>query len=175
MSVSTMKSTIDKGILTNLIQSRQYEFFLFDLDNTLYDERLYLFPAYKEISLYIGKHYGLNPSETEQFLITGFENAGRSNLFNRLCAKFQIPEPAMPDMLHILRTVHLPAPIGLFEKAKHFMEALLKAGKKIYVITNGNVEQQQNKIHLIEWHGMDKQIEFVLASGMKPKPEKGCF
>jgi FMN phosphatase YigB (HAD superfamily) len=159
----------------NLIDINSYNFFIFDLDNTLYDEKLYLFHAYKQISVHLANQYGLSGQLIEKYLTTHFEEAGRGNLFNKLCAEFNIPEGAIKGMLFDLRTVQIPQPIELYKNARILLETIAITGKNLFVITNGNPQQQQNKINSIHWHGLKEHIEFVFASAIKPKPDRAPF
>jgi HAD superfamily hydrolase (TIGR01549 family) len=43
------------------------------------------------------------------------------------------------------------------------------------VITNGNPQQQKNKIKQINWQGLDSKIRFILANEFIPKPNPGSF
>jgi FMN phosphatase YigB (HAD superfamily) len=148
---------------------------IFDLDETLYDERLYLYAGYKEISLSLSHQYNIDATELEQFLIDGFENGGRSTLFDDVCEHFNIPTSAIDDMLHILRTVHIPHSIELFDAMKGLLNDLHHGGKKLFVVTNGNPDQQRNKIKSIRWYDLDKHIVFVIAADHKPKPDRAAF
>jgi len=43
--------------------------------------------------------------------------------------------------------------------------------KKLFIITNGNPEQQLNKIKQTEWHGLEKYLVCYFADETTPKPE----
>ena len=66
----------------------KYENFIFDLDNTLYDETEYLFRAYQNIA---GKLSGKNAkkkAEYFKFLKNTFLKEGRQNLFDKFLINF---------------------------------------------------------------------------------------
>ena len=39
-----------------------------------------------------------------------------------------------------------------------------------FVLTNGNTEQQKNKIRNIYWAGLDSYLQIVFANDIEPKP-----
>ena len=55
----------------NLFDS--YQVIIFDLDNTLYDESVYLFSAYNDIGKFIEKQVGGYSGEYVSFLVTSFK------------------------------------------------------------------------------------------------------
>ena len=63
----------------NLIMTK-YDSYIFDLDNTLYDEKIYLFSAYKEIADYISSETKINSNIIFNFLIQTFSSEGRANI-----------------------------------------------------------------------------------------------
>src|SRR6185312_12856013 len=43
--------------------------------------------------------------------------------------------------------------------------------KKIFIVTNGNPEQQLNKIKQTEWNGLENYLTCYFANEVAPKPE----
>lgn len=154
---------------------QQYEYFLLDLDNTLYDETHYLYPAYQAIAKKLASVYPLNENELEEFLIKTFEQTGREKLFNKLCQNFQIPESTIPEMLSTLRDLKLATSIELYPTAKVFIEKLVIEKKKVFIVTNGNLRQQQNKVNSINWENNFSKLTFIYTASFKPKPNRASF
>ncbi len=152
----------------------KYQYIILDLDDTLYDEKLYLYPAYKKIATSLSQKHSVNATDIEHYLISEFEKGNRKNLFNKLCKQFQIPDLEIDKMLTILRTIQLPK-IELFDKMKGLLDKLIGEKRNLFVITNGNLEQQENKVNSINWEGRDKDIQFVFAANHKPKPDNGSY
>ena len=44
-----------------------------------------------------------------------------------------------------------------------------------FIITNGNVVQQENKIRQIQWKELCQPREVVFANNIEPKPSPGSF
>lgn len=173
MYAFTMKFTTGNINLQQLLAD--YDCFLLDFDGTLYNETDYLFPAYQKTAAYLASKYPANENLIAAYLIDSFTEKGRGNLFNALCLEFQIPESEIPALLEILRTNQTAAPIPLFKKMQWLTGELIKAGKQIFVVTNGNVVQQKNKVSLVNWQGLDKYLTFVYTAEHKPKPDSAAF
>ena len=47
--------------------------------------------------------------------------------------------------------------------------------KQIFIVTNGNVIQQKNKIKNIEFGGLLDHIQVIYADEIKPKPDPEAF
>ena len=153
----------------------QYDVVLFDLDNTLYAEKDYLHAAYKAI----GKNLQLlkerfNAEEISLFLINTFDQFGRDQLFNKLIEHFQITEAGVEQFLNWMREVVLEEKLMLYPTSH---ELLLKALAhcKVFIITNGNVQQQENKVNQIDWCGLRKHIDVIYANATLAKPDPTSF
>lgn len=157
----------------NLLSTKNY--FLIDLDDTLYDESQYLFPAYNAIAKYLQQNFHEDEVAIRTFLKNTFTEEGREYLFNKMFAVFEMEEGIMPALLHIMRTVQLNYKMNLFEVWQDMLTQLQQQQKKIFVITNGNPIQQKNKIAQIDWKGFDQQIEFFCADEWKRKPAIDVF
>ncbi|MCW3126989.1 MAG: Haloacid dehalogenase domain protein hydrolase [Bacteroidetes bacterium] len=157
-----------------MLSLSSYDFIIFDLDGTLYDEALYLYAAYRSIAQKLAATYGLNTGDIESTLIRGFESEGRNGLFNKLCQAYDIPQSAIAGMLQQMRAFEI-SDIALYDKMKDLIRELVTAGKKLFIITNGNPAQQANKIKAIDWQGLDDHIEVIFANTIAPKPDRAAF
>jgi HAD superfamily hydrolase (TIGR01549 family) len=148
-----------------------FSLFIFDLDNTIYNEEDYLLQAYKEIA---DRFAGLFPSLDSNKLFIKmkeiYDRQGREKLFDKFLVAFGIDGSYLPECLKILRTFNPERPLVIYEYSKHILKELQKREKEIFVLTNGNAEQQKNKISQISWDGLDKKINFVFAAEFEPKP-----
>ncbi len=148
-----------------------FSLFIFDLDNTIYNEEDYLFQAYKEIA---DRFAGLYPSPDSKKLFLKmkeiYDKQGREKLFDKFLLKFKIDDRHLHECLNILRSFNPAKPLEMNPYSKQILKELQERGKKIFVLTNGNAEQQKNKIRHISWDGLDKKISFVFAAEFEPKP-----
>ena len=152
-----------------------YKVYLFDLDNTLYDENRYLFESYKLVAKNISDITKIAYEEVFTNIINIFIRDGRSKLFDRLIECYALQGNSLNEFLEILRTITLEEKLVLFHKVKFVLKQLLEANKKIIIVTNGNPIQQQNKIRQIEWEGINNKIVFVYANEIVKKPSLKLF
>jgi HAD superfamily hydrolase (TIGR01549 family) len=148
-----------------------YSLFIFDLDNTLYNEEDYLFQAYMAIG---DKFAGFLPDkdkdELYNILLDTYYKSGRDKLFDNFLERVGLARSYVADCLNILRTFKPGKPLMLFEELKELLRALEYQDKSIFILTNGNVEQQKNKIRNINWDGLEEHIRFIYAEDIEPKP-----
>jgi HAD superfamily hydrolase (TIGR01549 family) len=150
-----------------------YEFslFIFDLDNTIYNEEDYLFQAYLAISdRFASIISDYNGKELYNILKDLYFKEGREKLFDKFLDIVNLDKSYLTDCLNILRTFKPEKPLIINEEVKELLMSLESMGKSIFVLTNGNTEQQKNKIKNILWDGMDETIRFIYADEIEPKP-----
>jgi HAD superfamily hydrolase (TIGR01549 family) len=100
-----------------------------------------------------------------------FEQEGIAEVFNRVRQRFNISDAYREnfDLLHI--TARLPLKLLLFKDMLTFLQDIVVDRKQLFILTNGNPEQQLNKIRQTEWHGLEKYLTCYFADEIKPKPE----
>ena len=155
--------------------AQQYKFFIFDLDNTLYPEMSYLSEAYYNIGLYLGEKESVNPKEIHKYLLEKFIDDGRESLFDSMLSNFNLSNIFLEDLLRILRTFTPKKKIDLFPKIYEILPQIIKNSNKVFVLTNGNVIQQKNKVRNINWRFNDKHLVFIYANEYKQKPAIDSF
>ena len=148
-----------------------FNLYIFDLDNTIYQEEDYLFQGYQAIAEYFAlKDSSLNTTDLFLILKNIYREEGREKLFNKFLKTINIDDSHIPICLKILRTFNPANKLLINSIVKTFISNLITRGKIIFVLTNGNTLQQKNKIKNIKWGGLDKSIQFVLADELEPKP-----
>lgn len=153
---------------------QDYSLVIFDLDNTLYDENIYLFRAYEEIAFYLSQKYAhVLEYEINHFLKNEFLKNGRESLLNKLFIAFDINDE-LKNCLKIMRTVQFQQKITLTNRGKVLVEKAISQSKVI-ILTNGNPMQQKNKIKQIDWGNFSKDIEVIYANEYEPKPSSKVF
>ena len=143
---------------------------IFDLDNTIYRETDYLFPAYHAIGIHVAEKDNIDAPDAGEFLINNFLKSGRKNLFDKFIQHFNIRNTGIEEMMNILRTNKPEEKIEIFPGIRKILDTLLLQQKKIFVLTNGNPSQQRNKIACIDWGKIFNDITFVFADEIKRKP-----
>lgn len=164
--------------MMNMLKSKMlksYRVIVFDLDNTLYDENEYLFAAYADIGCYVARKIGGKAFEYETFLIHTFQKEGRYNLFDKFICNFCLTGIiTKEELLNILRsndkTLHV------YENLKMLLSDLLLIEQhRVYILTNGNVLQQRNKIANLDIPDLLLNIRVIYADDYIPKPSPFCL
>lgn len=153
---------------------KPYKVVVFDLDNTLYDENEYLFAAYADIGYYVGKRTGKKASVYEDYLVQTFQEEGRCDLLNKFISYFSLKEIVTKDnLLYLLRNCNKT--LNVYENQKELLCKLLQAKHIIYILTNGNVLQQKNKINHLDIPDILTKIKLIYANEFIPKPSPYCL
>ena len=137
---------------------------IFDLDNTLIDETIYLFSAYKEIAI------KLNNNEVYHFLSNNFKLNGRQNIYQKLISEFRIKDFELENFLDIIRNHNPKKKIKTLIWFQKFVEEL-NLNLPIYIISNGNVIQQKNKINNIQFPKRVFLKRIIYANQLQKKPD----
>jgi len=146
-----------------------FSLFVFDLDDTLYRETEFLFSAYGEMANYVASRNGGNAEQYKSYLCKSFVEDGRGRLFDKFIANFHLDEVVnVGSLLHIMR--EHKCELHLFPQAKLLLNYLLEAGKQVFILTNGNVEQQQNKVEGLSLPRLYPQIGVIYSNAIEPKP-----
>lgn len=143
---------------------------ILDLDNTIFPEISFLEIRYKYVCQNLFPH---NWTEPYQFLLDEFANHGRSNLFDKFIACYN-PTKNVSEILDIFRcydsSSELPLePYPWFRK----LSKRLNRHFPLFIITNGNKSQQEQKINNLNLINFFPSIYCVFAIdyGGKPRVE----
>ncbi len=152
-----------------IVARSDYGAVVFDLDDTLYPESEYLASADLRIANHLAATRGLDADVVRSSLSRHRASGRRRGLFDVIRNEFDLEDEVIAEMLHILRTVD--APLVLFAWVRAAIEDLLRRRIQIFILTNGHVGQQQNKVALL---GIDVDypaITCVFANDHEPKPD----
>jgi putative hydrolase of the HAD superfamily len=156
----------------------QYNSVIFDLDDTIYPEIEYLKKAYRFIAQSVIKAESrLNSTEDEifSFLIYTFTNEGRDKLFQKMIDKFNINFFSLENFLSCLHNVPLKKnELKVYSHIQKLLVQLSEQNKLIFILTNGNVSQQRNKLNSLNIKlSLFKEIIYASSNGKefeKPNP-----
>lgn len=138
-----------------------YDILLLDLDNSIVDENVYLYSAFDQIT---------KQSEDTEYRLdwiwSRFLTVGRHKLLTTYCNQFNLNNQ-LSNYLEIMRNIKVD--LRIFRKVEKFVSQL---NAKIYIVTNGNRLQQNNKIHNLN---LAINYSTIFASEYdKPKPFTNC-
>ncbi len=149
---------------------KSYKALILDLDNTIYPEKDYLFQVYYLIGEFVEFQEAVPHDQVTKFLVDEFMAKGRDRIFDKMIAHFNLSETYLENCFRLLRTAKLPLPLLIFEDMLLRLQEASEAGLRLFVLTNGNPEQQLNKIKHLEWHGLDQHIKCYFCNEIAPKP-----
>ncbi|NII81938.1 HAD hydrolase-like protein [Pedobacter sp. SG908] len=131
---------------------------IFELDNVLFPEKDYLLQVYYLFAQFIEYTEQKNAQAIISFMQAEYENNGTDGLFEKTAEQFGIDEKYKYnfDLLHL--NARLPLKLLLFKNMLEFMQELVVNRKQIFIVTDGNPEQQLNKIKQTEWNGLEQYL-----------------
>src|SRR6201985_721848 len=142
--------------------------FIFELDNVLYPEKDYLFQVYYLFANLI-EYTELYDAKTMIGLMTStYETEGKDFVFDRIQERFKIDEKYRQNFNNLLHTAKLPLKLLLYKHMLELLQEIVVDRKKIFILTNGNPEQQLNKLKQTEWHGLEQYLTCYFADEILP-------
>ncbi|WP_094570685.1 HAD family hydrolase [Mucilaginibacter xinganensis] len=145
--------------------------FIFELDNVLYPEKDYLYQVYYLFASLLEYTDLINAKETTDLMVNTYINEGKEYVFDRVKEKFGINETYRANLRHLMLTAKLPLKLLLYQNMLNLLQDIVVDRKKIFIVTNGNPEQQLNKIKQTEWHGLEEYLTVYFTEESTPKPE----
>lgn len=139
---------------------------LFDLDDTLYDQRQWLSGAFLLAGRHLEEECGIPAREAQAELVALSNRFGSASgsLFNRLLASHGIAED--PALLHVLIArfyEHRPETLEPYPGVRETLREIQNGGLACGLITNGRTDVQLAKVDAL---GIRESFLIVLVSGM---------
>lgn len=150
--------------------------FIFELDNVLYPEKDYLLQVYYLFASFI-EYLETVPSASEltAFMKKVYENHGSERMFDKVKEAFDINEKYRDNFERLHLTARLPLKLLLFQSMLTLLQDIVVDRKQLFIVTNGNPEQQLNKIKQLEWRGLEDYLVIYFADEIAPKPDTGVL
>lgn len=145
--------------------------FIFELDNVLYPEKDYLYQVYYLFAGFMEYTEFLDAKVLVSLMVKTFEEDGSDMVFDRVKERFQLDEKYRENFNRLHKTAELPLKLLLYKDMLELLQQIVVDRKKIFIVTNGDPEQQLNKIKQTEWHGLEKYLTCYFANEIAPKPE----
>jgi len=145
--------------------------FILELDDVLYPRKDYLYQVYYLFANLLEYTELVDAKQTTNLMIDTYVSEGEQFVFDRVAEKFAIAEKYRTNFDNLLITAKLPLKLLLYQNMLTLLQDIVVDRKKIFIVTNGNVEQQVNKIKQIEWHGLEKYLVCYFAEETAAKPE----
>lgn len=131
---------------------------IFDLDDTLYNEREFVLGAFKEVAIYLSISYGIDYRDIIDYMEYILINQGRERIFNKVCEQYSMHED-IQKLVEIYRNAK--PKLKLYEDAKLIIEWLNIKKYNTGIITDGISRVQWNKIRSLK---IDKLMGKIVVS-----------
>lgn len=145
--------------------------FVFELDNVLFPEKDYLFQVYYLFSSLLEYTELIDARAVTEVMVNTYTTEGNDKVFDRLVEKFGINERYRINLDHLFITAKLPLKLLLYKNILNLLQEIVIDRKKVFIVTNGNPQQQLNKIKQTEWHGLEQYLTAYFAEEIMAKPE----
>jgi haloacid dehalogenase superfamily, subfamily IA, variant 1 with third motif having Dx(3-4)D or Dx(3-4)E len=119
---------------------------IFDLDDTLYNERDFVYSGFIEVSKYLSSKYKIDKNKLYKDMVYILNFQGRGKIFNQICKKYHFKEN-IEDLVKKYR--YNSREISLYYDASIVLKKL-KNNYKLGLITDGDKGAQLNKIKLLD-------------------------
>ena len=143
-----------------------------DLDETLYDERDFVFSGFRQTAQAISHECSYSPSELFEFMKQEFLLNGRLKIFQELHISYPDIHFPLEDLIQIYRK-SMPE-INLYDDAKRLLDRI--SVNRIYLVTDGEKQVQRNKINAL---GIDHLFTRIFVTDEHgpgaAKPATKCF
>ncbi|WP_443939605.1 HAD family hydrolase [Pedobacter sp. MW01-1-1] len=131
---------------------------VFELDDVLYPKKDYLLQLYYLFAQFIEYTDQKEAKPILDFMQSEYIAHGETDLFGKTVKQFDL-SPAFKynfDLLH--KTARLPLKLLLFQNILNFLQELVVNRIKICIVTDGDPEEQLNKIKQTEWNGLGEYL-----------------
>jgi len=145
--------------------------FVFELDDVLFPKQDYLLQVYYLFAAFLEHTEQLNSKEILALMKETYETKGEDAVFDAVKTAFKLDEKYRENFDRLLKIARLPLKLLLYKQMLELLQQIVVDRKQIFILTNGNPEQQLNKIKQTEWNGLEKYLICYFADEIKPKPE----
>ncbi len=133
--------------------------FIFELDNVLYPEKDYLYQVYYLFAGFLEYTELLDAKVLVNLMVKTHDEEGPGVVFDRVQQRFQLDETYRFNFEHLHKKAELPLKLLLYADMLQLMQDIVVDRKKLFIVTNGDPEQQLNKLKQVEWHELSPKPE----------------
>jgi len=145
--------------------------FIFELDNVLYPEKDYLYQVYYLFAALMEYAELIDAKAATDVMVNTYNAEGKDVVFDRLKKKMNVDGKYRENFNRLLQTAKLPLKLLLYENMLTLLQEIVIDRKKLFIVTNGDPQQQLNKIKHTEWHGLENYLTAYFAEEIAAKPE----
>lgn len=146
---------------------------IFDLDDTLYNERIYVEGGIRSVASFGAERFGWDREVSFNFMIDILDREGRGSIFDKwLAINDRYSKTLVRECVRIYR--HHSPQLQLFPETVELLPALSKY--PLYLVTDGHKVVQQKKIQSLNLSPLFRHIFITHRYGIcHAKPSTYCF
>lgn len=146
---------------------------IFDLDDTLYPLARFAASGFAAIAGHLERSFGLPRDQVYRDLLQAYGTGERGTEFQFLCARYNVPVTAIPEMVNVYR-MHRPQ-IWPWHDARPTLAELRAAGWRLAVLTNGLPQVQARKIATLRIDSLVDHVIYANEYAPGGKPHRAPF
>jgi hypothetical protein len=140
------------------------EAFFFELDNVLYPEKDYQLQVYYLFAQFIEYGEQMDAQPIIRFMENTYLEEGHDGIFEKTAAQFDLDAKYSINFDLLQQNARLPLKLLLYAPVLKFLQEVIAAGKKLFLLTAGDPLKQLNKIKQIEWNGAEQHLVVYFAN-----------
>ena len=149
---------------------KKYRLYIVDMDDTLYEERQYVYSGFRVVSELAEEHLGIRAGDAHDFMLRYFGRQGRKRVFDALLEAYgRKSEPAVVEAWVQAYRNHQPA-IQVYPFVEETLAALRQAGGQICIVTDGLTCMQERKFAALGLADYVDRVVYCHTTGY-PKPD----
>ncbi len=145
--------------------------FVFELDNVLFPTQDYLFQVYYLFAAFVEHTEQWKSKEMIGCMIEAYQKNGERAVFDAVKTAFSLEPKYQENFDRLLMTARLPLKLLLYQQMLELLQQIVVDRKQIFILTNGNPQQQLNKIKQVDWNGLEPYLTCYFAEEIRAKPE----
>lgn len=147
---------------------------IFDLDDTLYDERAYVDSGLKAVARYGQEHFNWDVVESYSYMQRVLEESGRGKIFDLWLASHGIKKRSL--VMKCVKVYRHHTPILQLAPEVEALLIKLSSDYPLYLVTDGHKVVQQKKVEALGVSRFFRKIMITHRYGIcNAKPSTYCF
>jgi len=134
---------------------------IFDLDDTLYNEKDFVHSGFKAVAKYLAK-FGLDKRNLFQNMLELLNTNGRGRIFDDVLKRYDLYSDVNVNILLYIYRYHCPD-IKLSKEAIEILKFLRNKGIKTGIITDGIAAVQKNKVKSL---GLNELMDLIVYTDL---------
>jgi putative hydrolase of the HAD superfamily len=133
----------------------------FDLDDTLFLERMYVLSGFAAVANQIANEYGIEPDDTLKELLAVEASGTQGRVFNAwLQGRDQLANRVAVHLLVDIYRSHRPN-ISLLPGVLHMLESLRNASYRLAIVSDGPLQSQRAKVEAL---GLERLVDRIVLT-----------